>query len=240
MLAFERKASSYHQNSHVQLDSADWLAAWLPPDMRHARCLEFGAGSGNLTKSLTPLFAEVEASDIAPAMVAEGHRLNGGARWTVRDAWQPEIPAEPKWDLITSASMLQWAPDPAQVISRWARLLRPQGRLLCGIYIRPSLPELGALLPAAYQFRWLEAEDWVTAFTEAGLHVLRHESLTRRYVYPSPQVLMRRLHDTGVMLSGKSLSVGAMKTIFAHYAQRYALPGGVGATWTTLRIEASL
>ena len=239
MLAFNRKASSYHQNSHVQQDSADWIADWLPTDFAQARCLEFGAGSGNLTKNLTPLFAHVEASDIAPNMVAEGRHRFGTAHWTVRDAWRPEIPPAPEWDIITSASMLQWAPDPVDVIRRWANLLRPSGRILCGIYVRPSLPELGSLLPEDCQFRWLQSADWVAAFTAAGLRVVRHESLTRRYVYASPQAMMRRLHDTGVALSSKPLSVSTMKTILQQYSQRHSVPDGVAATWTTLRIEAA-
>jgi malonyl-CoA O-methyltransferase len=240
MLAFDRKASSYHRNSHVQQDSADWVSAWLPTDMAGARCLEFGAGSGNLTRSLTPQFSHVEASDIAPAMVAEGRLRHDEAQWEIRDAWNPDIPPIPEWDMITSASLLQWAADPVEVIQRWARLLRPDGRILCGIYVRPSLPELGMLLPEACKFRWLEANDWAQAFAAAGLKVLRHESLTRRYVYPSPQVMMRRLHDTGVALSHNPLSVSVMKQILRQYAHANSLPGGVCATWTTLRIEASL
>lgn len=240
MLAFDRKASSYHQNSQVQQDSADWVAAWLPTDLFNARCLEFGAGSGNLTKSLTPLFVHVEASDIAPHMVAEGSRRIGAAQWTVRDAWAPETPPTPEWDMITSASMLQWAPDPVAVLRRWTHLLRPSGHILCGIYIRPSLPELGSLLPENRQFRWRESSEWVAAFAAAGLRVVRHEAVTRRYVYASPQAMMRRLHDTGVTLSPNPLSVSTMKTLIKQYSQRYAVPGGVTATWTTLRIEASL
>lgn len=240
MLAFDRKASSYHQNSHVQQDSADWVAAWLPNDINKARCLEFGAGSGNLTKSLIPLFSHVEASDIAPAMVAEGRRRHPGAHWDVRDAWSPDIPSVPEWDMITSASMLQWAPDPVVVIQRWSRLLRPDGRILCGVYVSPSLPELGLLLPETRQFPWLNSDEWVQAFAAAGLKVHRHESLTRRYVYPSPQVMMRRLHDTGVALSHNPLSVSAMKRILRQYAQANSVPGGICATWTTLRIEASV
>lgn len=238
MLAFDRKASTYHDNSHVQHDSANWVAEWLPDASLTGRCLEFGAGSGNLTASLVSRFSHVQATDIAPAMVTEGHNRYPSAQWSVCDAWNPPPLNGPAWDLVASSSMLQWAPEPQQVLQRWADLLHPQGRILCGIYVRPSLPELGSLLPANRQFRWLDPTDWVSAFADAGMQVLRHETLTRKYIYPSPLKLMRRLHNTGVALSDPSLAVGAMKSILRQYVQQFSHPDGVRATWSTLRIEA--
>jgi SAM-dependent methyltransferase len=240
MLAFDQKASTYHANSNVQRDSANWLAAWLPSTIPTARCLEFGSGTGNLTQYLTPLFAHVEATDIAPAMVLEGRTRFHDAHWAVRDAWAPATPSTPEWDIITSSSMLQWVADPVETLLRWARLLRPGGRIVCGIYVYPSLPELGILLPDDYQFAWRTSREWSAAFASAGLSVLRQESVTRSYIYPSPLALMRRLHDTGVALSKKSLPVSAMKTILDQYTREFPAAGGVVATWSTLRIEASL
>jgi len=239
MLAFDRKASSYHDNSHVQSDSADWLAEWLPGHPSTGRCYEFGAGSGNLTRHLVSRFSHVQATDIAPSMVAEGQRRYSSAQWTVCDAWTPPPLRGPAWDFITSSSLLQWTPNPKQVLTCWADLLHPQGRILCGIYVRPSLPELGSLLPDDRQFRWLNSTNWVSAFADSGLKVLRHETLTRKYIYPSPLKLMRRLHDTGVVLSNQPLPIGAMKSIMRQYAKQFSQADGICATWTTLRIEAT-
>ncbi|MCC5022428.1 MAG: hypothetical protein J6386_06365 [Candidatus Synoicihabitans palmerolidicus] len=112
--------------------------------------------------------------------------------------------------------------------------------MLCDIYIRPSLPELGSLVPPDYQFQWLDAPQWVNAFQTAGLRVLRHESLSRRYVYPSAQALLRRLHDTGVALPQRTLSFGAIKNVLRDYSRQFQDSAGVIATWSTLRIEVSL
>ena len=72
MPAFDRKSRIYHENSHIQQDSASLVADWISDSIPRGRCLEFGAGTGNLTQFLTPLFDHVEATDIATSMVAEG------------------------------------------------------------------------------------------------------------------------------------------------------------------------
>lgn len=238
MLNFDHKAATYHANAVVQRDSADSLADWLPAP-GDGSCLEFGSGTGLLTRHLLPRFSRVEASDIAPGMVSEGAQKFPAARWTLRDAFAPQ-PDAPAWDCIASCSMLQWAPDPAAVIKNWIRLLRPGGRLLLGIYVAPSLPELAALLPPECRFAWRGEADWREALAAAGARILRTGVATRVYRYPSARVFLRRLHDTGVKIPGRPLSIGQMRRLLQDY-DRTADPAlGIASTWTTLRIEADL
>jgi len=237
MSAFDQKSCSYHENAHVQKDSAALVAEWLLASKQRGRCLEFGAGTGNLTQFLIPQFDHVEATDIAPRMVAEGLKRYPAANWSVCDAWTPHQTPE-TWDLITSASMLQWSPAPANTLRRWAQLLRPGGRIISGIYIAPSLPELATLLPSASKFHWLSTGDWSQAIREAGLKLLRVEPTSQHYTYPSAHALMRRLHNTGVALTKSPLPIYQMKRLLQEYDRLFACDGGVNATWTTLRIEA--
>jgi len=237
-LGFDRKAGCYDTHAHVQRDTAAWVAEWLPAAGAFGTCLEFGAGTGNFTRHLATRFATLEASDHAPAMVAQGRRCFPMIEWSERDAWNPtDLPGA--WDFVASCSLLQWASDPTAVLSRWRRLLRPGGRQLSGIYIAPSLPEFGALLPERRPFPWRTADDWRGHFAAAGFGAIRVETRTREYIYPDARALMRQLHGTGATLTGDPLPPGRLKTLLRDYDRVHGrADGGVPATWTFCRIEA--
>lgn len=238
MLKFDRKAASYNSHSHIQRDTADWVAEWLPPPSPDGTCLEFGAGTGNFTRHLSGRFDHIEASDIAPRMVEEGKRDLPAAHWTQRNAWTPGNDVDPR-SFITSCSLLQWALDPVAVLQSWRPLLKPGGRVLSGIYIDPSLPELGSLLPSSHQFPWRTANEWRTHFADAGFSVNRSETKTCKYIYPSVLTLFRRLHGTGATLPHQPLPGAQIRQLFRDYEKQFHVEGGVTTTWTFLRIEVS-
>jgi malonyl-CoA O-methyltransferase len=235
--AFDRRAASYDAHAHVQRETAAWVAEWLPPAGACARCLEFGAGTGNFTRHLVERFAEVVATDLAPAMVAQGRVAVPAATWRVADAWAPEA-SPPAPEFLASCSVLQWAPDPVAALARWRALLAPGGRALSGIYIAPSLPEFGELQPDSRPFPWRTAGEWRAHFVAAGFTVERLESRTRAYFYPDARALLRQLHGTGTTPSEARLGPGAMKDLIRRYDACFTGPEGARATWTTCRVEA--
>lgn len=237
MLAFDRKAASYNHHAHIQRDTAAWVAEWLPSLKASRRCVEFGAGTGNFTRFLADSFAEVLASDIAPQMIAESKRTLPEVQWTQQDAWHPSLDTEP-WDYVASCSVLQWSPAPVETFRNWHNLLHPGGKLISGIYVSPSLTELESLLPADRRFGWHSAADWQTYAEQAGFKVLRAETTTRRYYYPSALVLLKRLHGTGATVLGRPMPVGELKSLIHSYAKKFATPNGVETTWTFFRLEA--
>jgi malonyl-CoA O-methyltransferase len=236
-LAFDRKAGSYDTHAHVQRDTAAWVAEWLPPAGEFGSCLEFGAGTGNFTRHLESRFRHLEASDHAPGMVEQGRQTFPGVSWNQRDAWNPSDRSG-AWDFIASCSLLQWAADPVAVLARWRGILRPGGRHLSGIYIAPSLPEFGALMPERRPFPWRAAEAWRESFVAAGFAVSRLELRTREYIYPSARALMRQLHGTGATVTGDPLPSGRLRALLNDYETTYRRPDGVPATWTFCRLEA--
>ncbi|CAM2883813.1 methyltransferase [Rariglobus hedericola] len=236
-LAFDRKAGSYDVHAHVQRDTAAWVAEWLPPAGTFATCLEFGAGTGNFTRHLESRFTQLEATDHAPAMVAQGRLAFPSVTWSERDAWNPADPAGTR-DFVASCSVLQWAADPVGVLTRWRRLLRPGGRHLSGIYIAPSLPEFGALIPERRPFPWRTADEWSKSFSAAGFTDIRVDTKTREYIYPTARALMRQLHGTGATIVGAPLAAGRLVTLLRDYERVHRRADGVPATWTFCRIEA--
>lgn len=239
MLAFDHKANCYNNHSHIQRDAAEWVSEWLPLNRTEESCLEFGAGTGNFTQYLIEKFAHLEASDAAPNMLKEGRRNFPAAKWSERDAWSYE--GEPHtWSFVASCSLLQWAVDPGKVLCHWARLLKPGGRHLSGIYIAPSLPELASLLPKESQFHWRSEDEWTTHFNNAGFTVLRSEAKSRRYVYPDAITLFRRLHGTGAKAMNNPLPIKKFKQLLQDYEAQYSCETGVETTWTFLRIETAV
>jgi malonyl-CoA O-methyltransferase len=237
-LAFDRKASVYDLHAHVQRDTAAWVAEWLPQARENATCLEFGSGTGNFTRHLTRCFRTVEASDYAGAMVAAGRESIPAARWTQRDAWAPQGETASR-DFVASCSLLQWAPDPVDVLTRWHALLKPGGETLSGIYIAPSLPEFRHLLPERQPLQWRTGDEWETCFRLAGFRDVRLESCTREYIYPGARALLRQLHGTGAFQIGDPLPLSQTRALIQGYEAAYSRAGGVVATWTFCRVQAT-
>lgn len=237
MLAFDRKATSYNDHAHIQRDTAAWVAEWLPTSKSSCNCAEFGAGTGNFTRFLTESFADVLASDISPQMIAESKRALPHVQWIEQDAWQPSLPAQ-SWDYVASCSVLQWSPSPIETLTKWRELLRPGGKLISGIYVSPSLIELESCLPEDRRFGWHNSASWQTYATEAGFKVLRAETTTRHYYYPSALVLLKRLHGTGATVLGRPMPMGELRKLINAYEENYATSEGVKTTWTFFRLEA--
>lgn len=233
---FQEKAARYEAGARVQAFMARWLAQWLEaPSPPGALAWELGAGTGLFTRQLLRRGLAVRASDLAPAMVAQGRRRCPSAQWEVRDGWR--LPRG-VCDRLYSASFLQWAESPRDVLANWAAALCPGGRMLHGLYTGGTLAELRALLPVASPVKWLTAAEWLGQVSGAGLRVRRHESSRRVVRYASARALLRSLHDTGVT-GTPALGAGGLRELMRHYEARFRHPGGgVVATWELLRFEA--
>ncbi|KRE61672.1 class I SAM-dependent methyltransferase [Nostocoides sp. Soil756] len=111
------------------------------------RALDIGCGRGAVTTGLARAVlptGTVEAVDLSAAMVAHTSALLAreglDARVRVMDAVDPDLPAG-SFDVVASALVLFFLPDPAAALARWVRLLAPGGRI--------GLTTFGAEHPAA-------------------------------------------------------------------------------------------
>ena len=236
-LRFDARASHYHQYADVQIVMAEWLSEQIPDAVVVGRqVLELGAGTGLFTRKLVDRGARVQATDVAPAMVAEGRSRCPEAAWSTLDAWS-EWSGRPS-DCLCSASLLQWCPDPQEILHRWHRTLRPGSACWHGFYIQPSLSALYALLPPAVApVLWRPAAFWVDAFASAGFEVVHAQTRTVRIPYQSPLVLWRHLHGIGAHPARAQLSAVALRAIMRAYASHCPHPdGGVYAAWELMSL----
>ncbi len=132
--AFGAAAATYDSAAEAQVRSADLLAArvlaaGLPPA---PRVLEFGCGTGLLTRRLLPALGGAwTVTDLAPAMVAACRAAlpDADAEFRTMDGERPDLPAN-SLDLVVSNLAAQWFTDLPAAIERLAACLKQGGRLI--------------------------------------------------------------------------------------------------------------
>lgn len=233
MKSFDRQAAAYDAAAFIQRDQAAWLAEWLP-DVRAGIALEVAAGPGIFTRQLFPWNGEIIATDASPAMVQQGQIVCPKARWKVCDARQlPELSA----DWILSSSFLQWMSEPEPLLRHWRTRLAPEGRVLAGIFVHPTLSELTSLASEHTPLNWRSDSDWIDLFEKTGYRVLRAEAQETVYRFPTGLELLRFLHRIGAAPERKIPGTG-LRRLARAYDERFSDGQTVPSTWTFLRLEA--
>lgn len=107
------------------------LAAHLPP--APADVLDLGCGTGTLTVLLAEAGHRVRGADLSPAMLERARAKASAAgldvTFALGDAAEPDA-EKGSVDVVLCRHVLWALPDPAAVVRRWRRLLRPDGRLV--------------------------------------------------------------------------------------------------------------
>lgn len=152
---FRKSISTYTENACAQSEIACRLSEILKesalPEIK--RYLEIGPGDGLMTKRLSSLIHPEEAVfvDLYPTpdfgiAPRENHVAADAERWII-DA------PDSSFDLIVSASTIQWFADPGNFFRHAARILRPGGTLLCSTFLPGNLSELDSGRPSPLIYR---------------------------------------------------------------------------------------
>lgn len=190
--------TTYDSAAAVQADMAARMVEILENggvNLQGASALEVGCGTGLLTSRLDGLIGpegSLEMIDIAGEAPVEGPGRafrRGDAELLVRS-----LPGG-SYDLIISASTVQWFHSQRSFMAECRRLLRCGGYVCIGTYVDGNLPEVkeltGASLPLLSASDWqsIIGDDWRTcAFT----------TYDHRIRFDSPIDAFRHLKLTGV------------------------------------------
>lgn len=231
--SFNRAARTYLVHAQVQQAMADWLANWVPV-RRNGCALEIGGGPGLFTERLLPWKGRLLATDISPEMCAMGQTALPQVEWQIMAA---EAPAAGPWDWIFCSSMLQWAAQPEEILAAWRERLATDGRVLAGLFVSETLPELRELMGQPRGLIWRTAEAWRQCLARSGLRILRDDSERRVFRHASALALLRSLHGTGATPE-RRFSPGRLRGLLREYESRHRSTAGVRSTWTFYRFEA--
>ncbi len=231
--SFDRAAPTYRDHAHVQRAMADWLAEWAPT-RREGCALEIGSGPGVFTQRLLPWKGKLLATDISPAMCAAGRAALPQVNWQIMAA---EAPSVGPWDWIFCSSMLQWAAQPEEILAAWRERLATDGRVLAGLFVTETLPELRKLMGQPRGLTWRTAEAWRQSLARSGLRILRDDRERQVFRHASALALLRSLHGTGTTPE-RRVSPGRLRSLLKEYESRHRSAAGVRSTWTFYRFEA--
>ncbi|MBE0699593.1 MAG: class I SAM-dependent methyltransferase [Anaerolineaceae bacterium] len=107
------------------------IQAWLPPSP--ISILDIGCGTGSLSLILAQPGNEVTGIDLSPKMIslvqAKAAEHSQPILFQVMDGADPCFPKH-HFDLLLCRHLLWALPEPGQVLQRWAKLLKPGGRLI--------------------------------------------------------------------------------------------------------------
>ncbi len=130
---------------------------WFPWLMKQASIqenmdiLEIGCGNGALWKEnmdILPKNLHVTLSDISTGMIRDAYEVIAkDARFTYRCFDAQKIPfAHQTFDVVFANHMLFYCQDINQVLKECARVLRPDGYLICSTYSKKHMQEITSLV----------------------------------------------------------------------------------------------
>lgn len=228
-MQFDDFADSYNDHAFIQNDLIEWGLPWLNiVPITNSSILEFGAGTGLLTKQLTKKKpSQITATDISLSMILNGKKHSPEAFWEVRNAWDS---SHQLFDHIFSSGLLQWCPNPQTTISNWAQQLSSGGTIHSLFFIDQTLKELRKLIPFKPTIEWRTLKSWESFFKNAGLQILLSREFTKAYDFSSALHLLKTLKYTGTSLKNQ-LRVQCLKQILKDYDKQYRSNKGVTSTW---------
>lgn len=205
---FGRGQATYDSEASVQREIVDRLfkaalALGVGPTAATpgAKILEIGCGTGLLSHRISDIMtpgAYLEMWDVVDVSPLQGT----DRRFRCCDA---EIAVRGlvsrSFDLIASASTVQWFNSPRRFLAECCRVLKEGGLLLCSTFVSGNIAEVSSLTGNALPL--LSAGQWRMIIPE-GFEILLFETYSRDMAFDSALDVFRHLKATGVNALGRS------------------------------------
>lgn len=237
--SFSRSFGTYDGTA----DQQAWVAEKLVLELggngapnRFASAFELGCGTGHLTRMLQRNFSfgALCLNDIAPQAFETAQAA--GSSFVVGDARYVEWPTGIA--LVTSASMIQWMEDPAELMVKAARSLAPGGWLAISGFGPEQYRELTRIGTSARAPGLCRPADLAVA-VEQHLEVVSVGEAVRTSYFGTPRKVLEHLRHTGVNGRAQKTWTKSTLTQFVDtYSRNFQTPEGVSLTYHPVWIIA--
>ena len=221
--SFSRSFGTYHETANQQARIAADLARRLRDHSAagHFRsALEFGCGTGHLTQRLCEFFTfdTFTVNDLSPKANSTARAVD--ATFLPGDARVVEWPTQP--DLIATASMIQWLPDPAAFLRKAASALAPGGWLAVSGFGPDQYHQLVQCGSTAKAPGLCSSREMIATIQDQ-LEIVTHGQARQELRFTSPRDVLEHLRRTGV--NGRAQK-GWTKSRLVRFTQDYTAQFG--------------
>lgn len=235
---FEQAMSSYDAQAHAQQQINHHLMRLLQYKRSDfGTILEIGCGTGHFSQLLQRHChaKHYVFNDLCDVQHQLAKRLHRPYDFIMGDAEQLDFGGQ--FDLIASASSVQWFADPQRFLKRVKSVLAPKGNLLFSTFTPENLPQIRRLTGIGLDYP--TTEMWLT-WLESDFHLQHFESGQIDLTFSSPLAVLQHLKASGVTAINRTAwTKGQLRQFCEQYQRDYTIDGSqVTLSYTPLYILA--
>ena len=211
-------ATHYEQHARIQQQVCQQLLTRIN-NPTPARVLEVGAGSGQLTRLLkTQLTTQAwHINDLTEAARPTLRELLPDATLYIGDA--ETMPLGADYDLIISASAIQWFDNPLSFVTQSSARLNTGGQLLFSTFTPNNFMQIKTLLGQGLHYPSIL--EWQQTLNDAGLTDIELHTERFELHFDSPYSVLKHMKLTGVSTNTSDAPFVWNKARLAQFIEEY-------------------
>jgi malonyl-ACP O-methyltransferase BioC len=241
---FEKSIASYNNAAMVQRSIArELIQKIMDLDQGdYSRVLEIGCGTGFLTNELLQ-FVRPEyylINDLVESMRGEIEnitKLNEFSNWSFISGDAESLSITGTFDLVVSASTIQWFHDIISFFHSAHRILSNKGVLAFSTFGTDNFKEIKSLQQSSLQYPSLGE---LVSLLSPNFEILHSSEKILQLLFETPMDALKHIKQTGVnAISDKYLNKSTLLNLQTNYSNYFSNPDGtVGLTYHPIIVIA--
>lgn len=235
---FRKALPFYHEEAIAQRQIARTLFRLLLRyhPVQHGTYLEFGCGTGLFSELSLPALTPEKAvlNDICPDLLPIlEQRIDYPFDFLAGDAETTDFPSI-EYDVIASASTIQWFSHPESFLKRLSTVLHPKGILAISSFTPENLKEIRQITGSGLVY------PDIRKLVSSHFNILEHQEERITLQFPTPIAVLQHLKRTGV--TGNSQRIWTTQDLIdfeTRYQKTFTCENGVSLTYTPIYIIAN-
>lgn len=228
---FSRAIETYDNAAVAQRAICKHLIRLVPTNKSYINALEVGCGTGILTNLLLQqhISQHWTINDLCPEVkekvkaLFEKEKKKSPPRFHIGDIEKLTF-EDQTYDLIISASMLQWLRNPKLFYERVSNWLQPEGFFVFNTFSSQNFHEIRSITGTGLLY---PSTNELTAWMNKGLKILQIHKEQISLQFDSPIAMLRHLKETGVTAIGNTKwTKHSLNTFSSRYQKEYGTKDG--------------